>query len=129
MKIILLIGIFCLLLVNILAEQTITCKVSGRLCTFYGVTLGPNETISIKTDPANAGISTIEWVQFSSSSIHSIPREIFTKFPNLKWLNVGGQNIQEIHQDTFRDGKNLEQISLSGNNLRFLHRDTFKGKN
>jgi hypothetical protein len=131
-KILLSVVILCLFLANSLAEQTITCKKpsnSQTKCEFSGVTIGPNEAVSIKIYPADLDVKTITWVQFLSSSIHSVPREIFTKFPNLKWLSVHQQNIQEIHQDTFRDGKKLEQISLSDNNLRFLHRDTFEGKN
>jgi hypothetical protein len=116
---------------NSLAEKTITCKVpsnSQSACMFSGVTLGPNKTVSIKTDPANLDVNSITTVYFLDSSIHSIPSEVFTKFPNLEKFFADRQNIQEIKSDTFWSGSNLEVISLWGNALTFLHRDTFKGR-
>jgi hypothetical protein len=129
---ILLAGIFYWCFANISAEQVITCKkeifdgVPG--CRFSGVTLGPNENVSIKTDPEDADVNSITWVEFSESSIHSVPPEIFKKFPDLERFDAGGQNIQEIKADTFRDGRNLQRIDLARNALTFLHPDTFEGK-
>jgi hypothetical protein len=57
MKIILLIGILCLSLVNVSADQTITCELPPNTptgCYISSVTIGPNETVSIKTDPEDA---------------------------------------------------------------------------
>jgi hypothetical protein len=98
-------------------------------CEFSEVSIGPNEAISIKTDPADADVSTKTYVQFVRSSIHSVPSEVFTKFPNSRKLLVSGQNIQEIKPDSFVNGGKLEEIDLSQNRLTFLHADTFKGKN
>jgi hypothetical protein len=86
MKIILLVVVLLLAFSNSLAEKTITCKVPSNSqsgCMFSGVTLGPNKTVSIKTDPANLAVKSITTVYFLDSSIHSIPSEVFTKFPNL----------------------------------------------
>jgi hypothetical protein len=135
MKIILLIGIFSLLFVNSFAEKTITCEVlpifrqNGPICHFAQVTLGPNEAVTIELDRGIYGDdeSTIYEAVFPHSSIHSVPSEIFTKFPNLKVFWAYGQNIQEIKRDTFRDGKQLEKIGLRYNLLTFLHKDTFEG--
>jgi hypothetical protein len=128
MKIILLsVGILFMLFVNILAQKTITCKVDDPACLFNGVTLGPSEAVSIKTDPANFNANKIEWVVFSSSSVYSVPSEVFTKFPNLKLFWASGQKIQEVKMDCFWNARNLEQIWMSNNALTFLHRDTFKG--
>jgi hypothetical protein len=134
MKIIFLIGILSIFLAGNLALQTITCKretlegIDGHAaCQISGVRIGPNENISIKTDPENLDVTTIIRVDFSSSSIHSVPREIFTKFPNLKLFRAPEQGVQEIHPDTFRDARKLEYITLHKNTLTFLHMDTFKG--
>jgi hypothetical protein len=130
MKIILLVGILSMFFVNILTQKTITCKVEilqGVTCLFNYVAIGPNETVSIKYEPEDADVNSVTFVQFSLSSIYSILREIFTKFPNAEFLFAGGQNIQEIASDTFADAKKLEYISLSNNLLTFLHKDTFKG--
>jgi Leucine-rich repeat (LRR) protein len=132
MKIILLsVVILFLSLYNVLAEQMITCKVETideeSVCEFSGVTIGLNEDVSIKTVPEVLNVTTIMHVQFSSSSIYSVPREVFAKFPNVNGLWVHGQNIQEIQADTFKDAKKLKWISLDDNSLTFLRADTFEG--
>jgi hypothetical protein len=133
MKIVILSGILFLLFVNILAQKTITCKkeiIEGlQGCRFSGVTIGQNDKVSIATDPSNLDVNTIERVDFTSSSIHSVPREIFTKFPNLIRFEAINQNVQEIKPDTFVDGKKLELIWLDNNPIAFLHLNTFRGKN
>jgi hypothetical protein len=132
MKIVLLIGTLCLLLGNISSDQTITCKAKTIWvlpgCEFSGVTIAQNEVVSIKTDPEDLDVNSIKLVKFCSSSIHSVPREVFTKFPNMKRFYADGQNIQEITLDTFKDAKKLEMIWLQRNKLTFLHADVFKGK-
>jgi hypothetical protein len=132
MKIILLsVGIFGLLLAqNISAAKTLTCRVPSEdssRCLFFNVTIEKNEIVTIATDPEDADASTIEWVEFFVSSIHSLPREIFTKFPNVKDFLASRQNVHEVNQDTFKDAKNLERINLYKNELTFLHADTFRG--
>ncbi len=132
MKIIFLAAILSLLLVNIMAEKTITCKVKAMFrfqgCQFPDVTIDKNEAVSIKTDPEDVDPSTITWVRFIDSSIHLVPREVFDKFSNVKKFWAVEQNIREIHPDTFENAKNLEEISLSHNKLTYLNEDTFKGK-
>jgi hypothetical protein len=132
MKIILLAAILSSLLANIMAETTtIECTVRtifGLLgCQFFYLTIEKDEAISIETDPEDADPSTILWVRFIESSIYTIPKEAFDKFPNTKILWAVQQNIQEIHPDTFENAKNLEEISLGYNKLTYLHKDTFKG--
>jgi hypothetical protein len=127
-----LLAILCLFFANTLAETTITCKktiLDGQpACDFSDVAIGPNEAVSIKTDPSTLDANSVKSVGFWSSTIHSIPAEVFTKFPNVKWLWARGQKIQEIKADLFVNAKNLEIISLDGNALTVLHKDTFKGK-
>jgi hypothetical protein len=131
MKIILSVGTLFLVLGNLFAEKTIACQVLSwdtRGCVFSGVTIEPNETVSINIYPANVDVSTIQWIQIARSSIYSLPREIFTKFPNLALFSAEDQNIQEIKLDTFADARKLHTIHLSFNKLTYLHSDTFKGK-
>jgi hypothetical protein len=133
MKIILSVGILFLVFANIFADQTITCKVESIQdqsgCHFNDVMVGQNEAIAIATDPADVDVNTITLLVFTSSSIYSLPSEVFTKFPNLKSFWGDDQKIQEIKADAFVDGQNLQRISLRENALTFLHADTFKGKN
>jgi hypothetical protein len=124
------VGIFGLLLANISAEKTLTCRVPSEepsRCLFFNVTIEKDEVVLIKTDPEDADASTIEWVEFFVSSIYSLPRELFKKFPNVKDFLASRQNIHEVKQETFKDAKNLESIDLYKNELTFLHQDTFKG--
>jgi Leucine-rich repeat (LRR) protein len=97
-------------------------------CRFSGVTIGANEAVRIETDSSYTDLSGIIFVEFSGSSMHSLPRELFTTFPNLKKLEVTRNNIQEITPDLFSNAKNLEEIRLSLNDLTFLHKDAFKGE-
>jgi hypothetical protein len=132
MKIVILSGILFLLFVNILAQKTITCK-KGEFegypaCIFSGVTIGPNKTVTIETDPANLDVNSIIAVVFESSSIHSVPSEVFTKFPNLKVFRAVNVKLQEVLPNAFEKGKKLEQIRLGSNELTFLHLNTFKGE-
>jgi hypothetical protein len=131
MKIILLVEILSLAFVKIPAQKTITCfviKESPSRCGFSVLTLGPQEAISIKTHPENTDDNTITITWFLQSTIHSIPSEVFTKYPNLDWFQASGQKVQEIRPGTFRNGKKLTHLSLQDNEMTFLHKDTFEGK-
>jgi hypothetical protein len=122
------IAILTLHCANISAEKTITCEVKDRACKFSGVTIGADETVStIKTDPEDTDDLKITTVEFSGSSIHSIPAELFEKFPNLEWLSADEQGIREIKKDTFKNAKKLETIDLVRNSLSTLDVDTFRG--
>jgi hypothetical protein len=70
MKIVILSGILFLLFIDISAQKAITCKVpsnSQSACIFKGVTIGPNEAVTIKTDPTNLDVNSITFVGFDSS--------------------------------------------------------------
>ncbi len=97
-------------------------------CVFSNVTIGQNEVVSIATDPENTDDDTIEALEFSISSMYSVPQEVFTKFPNLKKFYADGQNIHEITPDTFKDANKLKVIQLQRNLLTFLLAETFKSK-
>jgi Leucine-rich repeat (LRR) protein len=133
MKFVIFSGIFLWCLANSSAAKTITCKketIDGHLgCRFSGVSIGPNETVSIKTDPENADPKTITRVDFSSSSIHSVPSEVFAKSPNLKEFWADNQNVQEIKVGTFLAANLLDKVRLRNNKLTVLHRGAFDGKN
>jgi hypothetical protein len=115
-------------------QRTITCVARGTSngnpnCLFQGVTIGKNEAVRIEIDPENTDVSKITWVQFErSSSIHSIPREVFTKFPNVKFFTIYSQGLREVQSNAFANVENLVRINLAQNYLTFLDRDTFKGK-
>jgi hypothetical protein len=133
MKIILLVGIVVLCFANILADKTITCETkphySKPACRFSGITIGENETVVIETDPRDFDVNRIEWIDVGSkSSIYSIPRAFFIKFPRAGYFDAPGQGIHEVKPDTFVDAGGLVQIDLSGNALTYLHPKTFKGK-
>jgi hypothetical protein len=133
MKFILLIGFLFSIVANISAQKTITCK-SATLwsqpgCLFSGVTISQNETVvQINTDPSNLDVAAILAVEFYTSSIYSIPPEIFTKFPNLKFFRAFDQNVQEIRPSTFLNAGKLELFSVSGHKISQLHPDAFKCK-
>jgi Leucine-rich repeat (LRR) protein len=132
MKIIFLSGILIQFFVQGLADQkVITCESfkngNYEACRFSDATIGQNETIYIRTNPEDLDVNTIAMVQFTDSSIHSVPSKIFTKFPNLKWFSAPGQNIQEISPDTFKNAKNLDRIDLTNSQLKVLHPDTLRG--
>jgi Leucine-rich repeat (LRR) protein len=92
------------------------------------VTIAQNETVTIKTDPEFVDASTIQWLYFSSSSIYSLPWEIFNEFYNLKTFRAEHSNVQEIKASTFSARWELQQIDLWNNSVAFLHVATFQGK-
>jgi hypothetical protein len=127
------VGILFLVTASTLAQKTITCKretLDGhQVCLFSGVTVGQNEAVSINTDPANVDVNQITYVKFVDSSIYSIPREIFTKFPELTWFWADSSNIQEIKSNTFANMKKAERIDLDDNKaITFWPVDLFKGE-
>jgi hypothetical protein len=133
MKIILLtvVILFLSLVQNISAEKTITCKkltYGPSSCSFADMTVRQNEAVSIKIEPPSLDGVKMTYVRILRSSIYSLPRGIFTKFPNLKSFHAPGQNIQQLKPDTFTDEIKLEVINLENNELTFLHQDTFNGK-
>jgi hypothetical protein len=79
-------------------------------CKFSGLTIGPNETVSIKTDPESSA-SKILRVKFVDSSIHSVPAEVFQKFSNLIVLDVDGNNVQEIKPNTYLHAEKFEFLT------------------
>ncbi len=131
MKIILSFAILILFLANIFAEKTITCNVQviegQQGCRFSGDSIGPNDAVSINIVPADANVNTITVFNFELAPLHSIPSEVFTKFPNVKRLLAYFEGIQEIKPDTFVNAGKLEFIGLNGNKLSVLHADSFKG--
>jgi hypothetical protein len=134
MKTIIFVAILSSLFVNILAQKTITCRVHETIngkpnCGIQYQKIGPNETVSIETYPENTDANSITYVWILSSTIPSIPSEIFTKFPNLKQFECTGERVQEIKRETFWHGIHLETINVQNNELTFLHKDTFKGEN
>jgi hypothetical protein len=132
MKIILLtVGILCLFLANVSADQVITCEFNSYSfeCTFRNATIGPDDDqVTIKTDPEDHNANDATKILFYDSSIHTVPREIFTKFSKTWLFYAVDLNIQEIKPDTFWDAKKLSNIHLSKNSLTSLHRETFKGE-
>jgi hypothetical protein len=119
-----LLGIPFLLIAHISVVKTITCRVNpgSSTCIFRGVIIKKNETVSIATDPVDVDVNRIKFVEFWTSSIYSVPREVFTKFPNLGFLYAIDQNIQEIKADTFENAKLLRSINLRDNALQSSNR-------
>lgn len=58
--------------------------------------------------------------------VYKLPKEIFTKFINLKHLIVNGNHMQILEKDTFESGQHLEVLRLSNNDLIELESFVFK---
>jgi hypothetical protein len=100
MKIVILVEILLISLANTSAQKTITCQVysprSSPGCSFSEITIGPNETVSIKTDPEDYDANKIVSVGIGWSTIHSVPREIFTKSFFCSWSENSGDQTRHF---------------------------------
>jgi hypothetical protein len=132
MKLLLFIGTLILLISQISSQKVITCVIIVPVDDYPGcrfsVKIAQSESVTIEMYPSNSDAEKIENVQFKSSSVYTIPPEIFTKFPNLKSLVAANQDIQEIRAETFVNAKNLIELDLHVNGISELRPDTFKGE-
>ncbi len=133
MKLLLFIGTLILLISRISSQKVITCVIIVPVddypgCRFSNIKIAQNESVTIEMYPSNSDAEKIEKIQFKSSSVYTIPPEIFTKFPNLKSLFAASQDIQEIRAETFVNAKNLIELDLQLNGISELRPDTLKGE-
>jgi Leucine-rich repeat (LRR) protein len=134
-------------------EKKLVCQFSvvgiHYVCYIQKAVVGANEAITIVGDHQPGKLdSDVNSVIFIESKLHEIPREIFTKFENLKELNVesteleelnhlencgsletfraGFNNIVKINDETFKDCKNLRTVDLQSNKIEKLGKTVFK---
>jgi hypothetical protein len=114
-----------------LSDKLLVCQVSGDTCVFTSKFLENNEKAIIVADHTAQGSSNadIKNVTFVSSSIHQIPAELFSTFPNLGILKMEGQNLQEIKPNTFKNAKNLRSLYLGFNKIKLIDETTFDSIN
>jgi Leucine-rich repeat (LRR) protein len=112
-----------------LSDKLLVCQVSGDACVFTSKFLENNEKAIIVADHTAQGSSNadIKNVTFVSSSIHQIPAELFSTFPNLGTLKMEGQNLQELKPNTFKNAKNLRSLYLGFNKIKLIDETTFDG--
>lgn len=100
---------------------------SGRIDPFacyirVSFKLTPNDTVNFNSDIDASEIREINfWLPSASRNqwdIPFIPREIFTKFPNLKSFTLPGR-IESIAYDDFAHAGNLERL-IFGNQLKVI---------
>lgn len=119
--------VISLIFLEVSGQEQIECWVHGSKCNFQGLLIGKNEDVTIRVKPRSADLKKIQEVDISSSSIHSIPPEIFSTFPNLKILKIFAQNVQEIGTKTFQNATKLERLELDYNKLTRLDQRAFEG--
>jgi Leucine-rich repeat (LRR) protein len=112
-----------------MSDKLLVCQVSGNTCAFSSKFLENNEKAIIVADHTAQGSSNadIKNVNFVSSSIHQIPAELFSTFPNLEVLKMEGQNLHEIKPNTFKNARKLRRLSLGVNSIQQIDETTFDG--
>jgi Leucine-rich repeat (LRR) protein len=123
------IGLFIFgLIIQVLGQKLLVCQVSGNTCTFRDKALTKGEKVVIVADHGSSTTNAdIKQVVFESSSIYSIPAELFTTFKNLEGLTMIKQGLQEIEQNTFINAQHLSVLRLDSNLLKVIDEDTFLG--
>ncbi|CRK86745.1 CLUMA_CG000578, isoform A [Clunio marinus] len=66
-------------------------------------------------------------VKFTSCSLHSIPKTIFSKFPSLLCIMATNPGVREFANNTFREASSLQFLYLPGNKIRILPKYSFEG--
>lgn len=111
---------------RISSQKIITCKFENLKCTFTKISVGKNEEVIVNVEPSNINVEEVTHVEFESSSIYTIPPELFQKFVNLQWLKAWNQDVREIGPANFVNARNLQHLDLYNNQLTHIHEHTFK---
>jgi hypothetical protein len=110
-----------------LSQKLLVCQVSGDTCTFHGKIVNKGESVVTVADHQGSTNADIRNVVFESSSIYSIPSELFTTFRNLETLDMVNQGVREIRPGTFKNAKSLNNLYLQLNNFEAFNENTFEG--
>jgi hypothetical protein len=98
-----------------------------RIVHFIEQSVRKNENLNISVDLQADKPSNVAFVFFGASSIYAVPRELFTRFPNIQSLNLEYSKVFEIKKHTFLKATNLSLITLQSNNITKLEAGSFFG--
>lgn len=90
------------------------------MCEVSGVVIKNETQVTIR---GNGNINVLYIFNFE---VYKLPKEIFSKFLNLKHLIVNGNHVQILETDTFEGAENLEVLRLSNNDLKELPHFVFQ---
>lgn len=113
---------------EVLTTNPVTCYIQYYSCIFAS-TIPKNQEIVIIVDNSKYFLKEkdITKVRFEENLLHSIPKELFTKFFNLKDLDMHNQNIIMIEPNNFEKAHNLTHLDLSKNKIKKLDKFDFVG--
>lgn len=93
----------------------------GHICTFYDVTPEDFENVDADLDKGP-----VKRIFFKTSSLHTIPENLFLRYENLEFLDAGKQNVNGISRNDFRNANKLSYLRLSYNPIGRLEKEQFK---
>lgn len=110
-------------------QKNLECHVKDETCVFESKVINKDDKITLTTTSLNKdfGASGVKEVVFFNSTIHAVPKEIFSTFGNLEYLEADNQSISEIEPNTFLLAKKLIYANFRNNKIQKLIANSFQG--
>lgn len=128
-----LIIILCALIASITAT-TLKCNfkrnaIFGYICEFRNVEVLEGKTITIENGDhmVNKTNADVKMVSFISSTVHVVPNQIFTIFPNMEILDLLNSSMTKWNRDFLKNAKNLKRVWLAKNEIEEFADNSFMG--
>lgn len=108
------------------AKRTINCQMDDEdYCVFKRIFVKKNEFVNLGVEEIDK--SQVIRVDFQTSTIESVPAELFESFENLEILLLSKRNVEELRPDTLMHARKLKILDLDRNKISNLERGAFKG--
>lgn len=135
MKVLLILGI-CLISDSVVSELTeLRCdeirllsyydRYFGTKCTINGVNGDSSSTFVIRSANNFEYSKQIQEVEFSSSKLYDVPREVFATFQHLRKLLANSCGIEDISKYNFNYASELRELKLRSNAIKKLPNGAF----
>lgn len=104
-------------------------SIFGYICEIRNVEVLEGEVVTIEhTDHTNNNTDVdVKMVSFISSSVHVVPHQIFTIFPNMEILDLLDSKMRKWNRDFLKNARNLRRIWLAKNEIEELGDNSFLG--
>lgn len=100
---------------------------SGRYCQVNSLQVTtPNQTITSVNGNSSGVFPDVKSLNFESTTINYIPKEITKFFPNLERIRIYNSNLKSIEMADLNPFSKLKELELNHNQLELLPSDLFE---
>jgi Leucine-rich repeat (LRR) protein len=112
-----------------MGQKVFKCQIdreNHEKCYFNSVEfrVGDDATFGFSSD-SNVTAASIETIGFKSSTVETIPTQLFETFENLKYLYINYANFKTIQKSQFENATQLKNLYLNGLEVKTLERNSF----